>query len=84
MPLGVFDASCGTNGTHIFVFGGRDSETGPPTATVQIFNPEGLKWQTSVTNDSISRLPSAVSSAGRAVFAHDAFIILGGVVSTGL
>jgi hypothetical protein len=86
MPLGRNHAAGGTDGTRMFVFGGR---TGGNFVTngfddVQIYDPVRNTWvSTSDPGSTLARLPQARGGMGHAVWYQGEFYVMGGETLNG-
>jgi N-acetylneuraminic acid mutarotase len=81
MPVGVNHTAASTDGTNLYIFGGR---TGGNVLTdgfnyVQIYNPTTNTWTSSTSPGStIAPLPQARGGMGKAVYFNGEFYVLGG------
>ncbi|MCB0029883.1 MAG: hypothetical protein KDE28_18340, partial [Anaerolineales bacterium] len=84
LPQGRHYASAGTDGSRLFIFGGREGPLAPNdgTNTVQIFDPLLNTW-TSSSDGFLTPLPQARAGMGRALYAGDEFYLLGGETASG-
>jgi N-acetylneuraminic acid mutarotase/glucose/arabinose dehydrogenase len=81
MPLPRNHAAAATDGTQLYIFGGRDNENVPDIGynDVQIYDPQSNSWQTSADQDStIPPLPKARGGMGKAVYFRGEFYVMGG------
>ena len=86
MPQARVFAAGGTDGAHLFVFGGRapSSANNDGSDTVQIYDPISNSWSSSADAGSwIKPLPQARSGLGRAVFRNGRFYVMGGQTTFG-
>ena len=90
MPHARNHAASATDGTRLFVFGGRGPGSGDSNVVangfddVQIYDPATNSWTTSGSTPSAPRrLPIARGGTGKAVFLNGEFWVIGGETSSG-
>ncbi len=83
-------AASGTDGSRLFVFGGRGPGSGNNNAVadgfadVQVYDPETDSWESSNEPDSdLEPLPQARGGTGNAVFHQGRFYVMGGETADG-
>jgi N-acetylneuraminic acid mutarotase len=82
MPLARNHAAAATDGSLLYVFGGRPPADG--SDTVQIYNPATDRWtSSSFPGSTLSPLPQIRGGMGKAVFFNGEFYIMGGETFTG-
>ncbi|MFT7465167.1 MAG: hypothetical protein ACI9EF_003531, partial [Pseudohongiellaceae bacterium] len=86
IPIGRHHTAAGTDGTKLWVFGGRDGANTVSNGydDVQVYDPLTNTWTTS--NDPgppIQPLPQARGGMGKAVYRNGEFYIIGGETLTG-
>lgn len=79
MPTAVNHAASGTDGSRLFVFGGRQGMNVPQPgfSDVQVYDPVTNSWATSAAGD-VAAMPLPRGGTGRAVFAQGEFYVIGG------
>lgn len=79
MPTPVNHAAAGTDGTRMFIFGGRQGMNVPQPGfdDVQIYDPVAGTWETSDALQ-VAPMPLPRGGTGRAVFVGGEFYIMGG------
>ncbi|MEL6716462.1 MAG: kelch repeat-containing protein, partial [Planctomycetota bacterium] len=79
MPTPVNHAAAGTDGTRMYVFGGRQGNNVPQPGfdDVQIYDPIADSWETSDAGD-VAAMPLPRGGTGRAAWLDGAFWIMGG------
>src|SRR5262249_38858637 len=85
MPQGRNHAASATDGTFLYVFGGR---VGPNAVangfdTVEIYDPFGDTWYSSDLDPSIAPLPQNRGGTGKAVYYNGEFYVMGGETLNG-
>lgn len=90
MKQGRNHAASATDGTKLYVFGGRGPGSGDSNTvangfdTVQIYNPATNTWVSSLDSGStIAPLPQARGGMGKAVYFNGEFYVMGGETQTG-
>jgi N-acetylneuraminic acid mutarotase len=90
MPQGRNHAAAGTDGTKMFIFGGRGAGSGDGNVvangfdTVQVYTPATNSWQSSLdTGSTLKPLPQARGGMGTAVYHNGEFLVFGGETQTG-
>ena len=86
MPRGVNHAASATDGSRLFVFGGREgrNELGNGIATVQVYDPAANRWTSSdAAGSNLRPLPIARGGVGKAVFHAGGFYVFGGETLSG-
>ena len=93
MPKGVNHAACGTDGSRLYVFGGRGGGNVPSVGydTVQVFSPPanndksyGGTWISSDTSPAyLPSLPVQRGGMGAAVLINNEFYVIGGETTDG-
>lgn len=90
MPQGRNHAASATDGSKLYVFGGRGAGSGDDNtvangfATVQVYDPATDTWQSSDdVGSGIAPLPQARGGMGKAVYYNGEFYVLGGETLNG-
>ncbi|MGR9088537.1 MAG: Kelch repeat-containing protein, partial [Gammaproteobacteria bacterium] len=86
MPQGVNHAASATDGSKLYVFGGRGGGNSVSNGFnyVQIYNPATNSWQSSTdAGSTIPPLPQARGGMGKAVYYDGEFYIIGGETASG-
>lgn len=90
MPQGRNHAASATNGSKLYVFGGRGPGSGDSNVvengfdTVQVYDPATNTWSSSAApNATLAPLPQARGGTGKAVFHNGEFYVMGGETKTG-
>ncbi|MEM8873799.1 MAG: malectin domain-containing carbohydrate-binding protein [Planctomycetota bacterium] len=85
MPLAADSAATGTNGSSLFVFGGRSGGDAVSNGfdTVQIYDPATDTWITSSNPGGPAALPQARGGIVSAPFIGGKFYVIGGETQTG-
>ncbi|MCP3915860.1 MAG: choice-of-anchor D domain-containing protein [bacterium] len=80
MPTAVADAAIGTDGTRVFVFGGRSvAAPSPGLDVVQVYDPNTDIWDTSdQPGATLEPMPLARAGTRRAVHYFGEFLVIGG------
>lgn len=86
MPgVGRNSAPAGTDGKHLFVFGGRVKGDNPedPQSDILMYNPSSNRWVTGMsTNTPFARLPIGRGGVVKAPFVNGEFYLIGGETRT--
>lgn len=79
MPTGVNHAASGTDGSKLYVFGGRQGMNVPQPGfdEVQVYDPVSNTWETSTAGD-VAAMPLPRGGTGRALFVQGEFYVMGG------
>lgn len=85
MPQGRNSAPAGTDGSRLFLFGGRDGgdEPGNGFNTVQIYNPSTNSWLSSASGAPLAPLPQARAGIVKAPLFDGEFYVIGGETVNG-
>jgi N-acetylneuraminic acid mutarotase len=90
MPHARNHAASHTDGSKLYVFGGRGPGSGDSNVvangfdTVQIYDPATDSWVSSLdTGSTLAPLPQARGGTGKAVYYNGEFYVFGGETSTG-
>lgn len=82
MPFGVNHAASGTDGSRMYVFGGRQgrNRVGPGFDWTQIYDPATDTWTDSESDPDVPPLPVPRGGTGRALYVPgaNAFMVFGG------
>jgi hypothetical protein len=87
MPQTRIHAAAGTDGAHLFLFGGRNpaAANNDGTDTVQVYDPISNSWVSSAGPGAwILPLPQARCGMGKALFRDGRFYVMGGETTFGL
>jgi N-acetylneuraminic acid mutarotase len=86
MPVGRNHAAASTDGSKLYVFGGRDGGNNVANGynTVEIYDPGSNTWVSSTDPGStLAPLPQARGGMGKAVYYNGDFYVMGGETSNG-
>ena len=85
MPRGLNHTASATDGTKLYVFGGRTggNVVGNGENTVQVYHPATNTWTSTSTGASLVPLPQARGGMGKAVFLNGEFYVIGGETLNG-
>lgn len=85
MPRAANHTAAGTDGTRLFVFGGRGgiNDLGNGFATVQRYEPATNRWISSDSSPFLRPLPIGRGGMGKAVFRNGEFFVFGGETLNG-
>jgi glucose/arabinose dehydrogenase/N-acetylneuraminic acid mutarotase len=80
MPVGVNHAAAATDGSRLWVFGGRQGGNFPQPGfvNVQVYDPLSDSWLNSATSGALTSMPLGRGGTGRAVYYRDEFYVFGG------
>jgi N-acetylneuraminic acid mutarotase len=85
MPQGLNHAASATDGSRLYVFGGRSggNVVGNGENTVQVYNPASNTWTSSASGGAVAPLPQARGGMGKAVYLNGEFYVIGGETLNG-